>query len=142
MERNQIFDNRASARYTVAGLVATLPEGKKSDFFAPSRASGADGAFLSALQTRTGKRAPVLGVRLGPSKLVGYLDGRNPRPRHGRRSGTTYAAITPAPLSGGLEVQGVEATIPVLQAWPVFDRSQDFTERRGSSRATRIRDGF
>ncbi len=116
MERNQIFDNRLSARCTVAGLVATLPEGKKSDFLGPSRASGADGTFSFALQIRTGKRDPVLGVKLGPSKLVGYLDEGNPRPRHGRKAGTIYAAITRAPLSGDPKVQGVEAGLPALQA--------------------------
>jgi hypothetical protein len=114
VKRNQIFDNRASARYTVAGLVATLPEGKKSDLFG---ASGADDAFLSSLQTGGGKSDPVLGVRLGPFKAVEYLDGRNPRPRHGRKPDTIYAATFAAPLSGDLGFWVIEAGLSGCRPW-------------------------
>ena len=117
MKRNQIFDNRASARYTVAGLVATLPEGKKSDLLKPSGASGADGPFLSVVQTGGGKIDPVLGVRLGPSKLLGYFDGRNPRPRHGRKPDKTYAATFAAPLSGDLGFWVIEAGLSGCRPW-------------------------
>ena len=111
MERNQIFDNPASVGPTVAGLVATLLEGKKSDLLGPSGVSGADGTFLSAVPEGGGKSDPILEVRLGPFKLVGHLDGRNPRPVHGRKPDTSYAAITAAPLYGGFELQFIEVGV-------------------------------
>jgi hypothetical protein len=134
VKRNQIFDNRASARYTVAGLVATLPEGKKSDLFG---AKGADGAFLSTVQIGGGKSDPVLGVRLGPSKAVGYLDARNLRPRHGRKLDTIYAAIYAAPLSGDLGLRVIEAGLSDFRPWwDPTDRKtswsdEDLREQRG-----------
>jgi hypothetical protein len=48
--------------------------------------------------------------------LVECLDGRNPRPRHGRKPDTIYAAITAAPLSGDLEFWVIAAGLPGLQA--------------------------
>jgi hypothetical protein len=112
VERDRIFDNCASARHTVAGLAFTLPEGKKSDLLGPPGTSGADGAFLHAGQT--GKSNPILGVGLGPSKLVRYLDGCNPRTRHGREPGTTYPAIAAAPLPAHLEFRVYQSQPP----WP------------------------
>ena len=92
MERNRIFDNFADARHTIAGLLASLPPGERSDFLGSPGISGADSVFLCALQTVGEKSDPILGVRLEPSKLVGYLEGRNPRSRNGRKPDTTYPA--------------------------------------------------
>ena len=138
MERNQIFDNLAIAGHTVTGLMATLPEGKKSDLLGPFGACGADGASLSAVQTGGGKSDPILGVRLGPSKLVGYLNGRNPRPWHGRKPDTTYAAITAAPLSGDLEFRLSQPGSQVLVGIRRGARPHGAT----MARAKRMRDGF
>ena len=118
MERNQIFDSLASVGHTVAGLMTTLLEGKKSDLLGPAGASSADGTFLSAVPRDGGKTDPILGVRLGPFKLVGYLDARNSRLPQGRKPDTTYAAVTAAPLSGGFELRLIEAGSPSLHAWP------------------------
>ncbi len=142
MERNQIFDSLASVGRTVAGLVATLLEGKKSDLLGPTGASSADGAFSSTVPKDGGKSDPILGVRLGAFKLVGHLDARNSRPPHGRKPDTTYAAITAAPLAGGFELRLIEAGSPGLHAWPGANGSQDLTERLGSWRAKRMRNGF
>lgn len=75
MERNQIFDNIASVGHTVAGLVTTLFEGKKSDLLGLSGVSVADGIFLSAVPEDGGKRDPILGVRLGPLSCQGTSTG-------------------------------------------------------------------
>lgn len=142
MERNQIFDSLASVGHTVAGLVATLLEGKKSDLLEPSGASGADSTFLSTVPKGGGRGDPILEVRLEPFKLVGYLGGCNPRPPNGSKPDTTYAAITAAPLSGGFELRFIEAGSPDLHAWPGANGSQYLTKRLGSWRAKRMRNGF
>jgi hypothetical protein len=141
VERNQIFDNLAIAGHTIAGLVATLLEGKKSDLLGPFGASGADGTFSFAVQKSGGKSNPILEARLRPSKLVGYLDGHNPRPRHRRKPYTTYAAITAAPLSGDLEFRVIEAGLPGLEALAGIRR---VARPHGATlvRAKRMRDGF
>jgi hypothetical protein len=113
VERDRTFDNFASARYTVVGLASTLPEGKKSDLLGPPE-PGALMVPFRAEQTGDGKGNPVLGVGLGPSRLARYLDGCNPRTRHGREPDTTYPAITAAPLPGDLEFRVYRSQPP----WP------------------------
>jgi hypothetical protein len=143
VKRNQIFDNRVSVCSTVAGLVATLPEGKKSDLLEPYGASGADGAFLSAVQKGGGKSDPILGVRLRPSKLVGYLDVRNPRSRHRRNPDTTYPATSLRRCRETMSFGVIEVGFPGLRALAGIRRgSHELTERRASSRAKRMRNGF
>jgi hypothetical protein len=99
VERNRIFDNFADARHTIAGLLASLPPGERSDFLGLPGVSGANSDFLCALQTVGEESDPILGVILETSKLEGYLEGRNPRPRHGRKPDTTYP-VTPLRYCG------------------------------------------
>lgn len=127
MERNRIFYNLASAGYTVAGSVATLPEGKKSDLLGPSGAGGADGTFLFAVQRGGGKIDPTLGVRLGPSKLVGYLDIRYSRLRH---DANRIRPMLRSPLRRWLKTLSFGLSKPgslVCRPWPGSDGSRDLT---------------
>jgi hypothetical protein len=92
-----------------------LPCSKASNhLLAPPGANGADGAFLRAVQTGDEKSNLILGVGLGPSKLVRHLDGCNPRTLHRRGPHTTYPAITAAPLPGDLEFRVYRSQPP----WP------------------------